>query len=131
MKGRKQSDKEQIVAQIKEAARLYKQHLVGKTFLYVFDGRFIEVIYKTQNFRHLTGVDTDLPAKRFYQNAVNRTLQANQIWFSPQHPYQLCLRKVKQRYRRSRRPHALSWKRSGPNRGPINLARPTCTLPSA
>lgn len=95
MKGRKQSDKEQIVAQIKEAARLYKQHLVGKTFLYVFDGRFIEVIYKTQNFRHLTGVDTDLPAKRFYQNAVNRTLQANQIWFSPQHPYQLCLRKVK------------------------------------
>ena len=95
MKSKKEASKEQIVREIIRAAGLYKQHLVGRTFLYVFDGRSIEVIYKAQNFRHLTGVDTGLPAKRFYQNAVNRTLQQNQIWFSPQHPYQLCLRKVK------------------------------------
>lgn len=95
MKKKKQSDKEQVVKEIIRAARLYKQHLVGKTFLYAFDGRFIEVIYKAQNFRHLTGVDTALSAKRFYQNAVNGTLQANQIWFGPAHPYQLCLRKLK------------------------------------
>ena len=33
MKKKKQSDKEQVVKEIIKAARLYKQHLVGKTFL--------------------------------------------------------------------------------------------------
>ena len=56
----KQQDREKIVQEIKIAADLYRKHLVGKRFLYVFEGRYIEVLYKAANFRHLTGVATNL-----------------------------------------------------------------------
>lgn len=91
---KKLNDKKQVVAQISAAARLYKKNLVGKHFLYVFDGRAIEVAYQAKGFRHLTGVDTGLDAMSFYKKAVSGTLQANQIFFSPHHPYQLCQRKI-------------------------------------
>lgn len=61
----KQQDREKIVQEIKIAADLYRKHLVGKRFLYVFEGRYIEVLYKAANFRHLTGVATNLSAKSF------------------------------------------------------------------
>lgn len=88
-------DREDIVKKIYAAAQKYKESLVGKRFLYVFDGRYIEVIYKAQNFRHLTGVETRLSANRFYYNATHNSLQANQIYFSKAHPYRLCLKKIK------------------------------------
>lgn len=50
---KKLNDKKQVVAQISAAARLYKKNLVGKHFLYVFDGRAIEVAYQAKGFRHL------------------------------------------------------------------------------
>lgn len=93
--GKKQDQRRAILTEIKSAAKLYKRYLVGHKFLYVFDGRFIEVLYKAQNFKHLTGVETSLPAKRFYSSAVNDTLQTAQIGFNKAHPYELCLRKVK------------------------------------
>ena len=83
---KKLNDKKQVVAQISAAARLYKKNLVGKHFLYVFDGRAIEVAYQAKGFRHLTGVDTGLDAMSFYKKAVSGTLQANQIFFSSHHP---------------------------------------------
>ena len=46
----KKIDKEAIAKEICKAARLYKEHLVGKRFAYVFDGRYIEVLYKNENF---------------------------------------------------------------------------------
>lgn len=70
----KQRDREKIVQEIKTAASLYKKHLVGKRFLYVFEGRYIEVIYKAANFRHLTGVATNLSAKQFYNYAAKKLL---------------------------------------------------------
>lgn len=91
---KKLNDKKQVVAQIIAAARLYKMNLVGKHFLYVFDGRAIEVAYQANGFRHLTGVDTELDAMSFYKKAVSGTLQANQIFFSAHHPYRLCQRKL-------------------------------------
>jgi len=74
---------------------MYRKHLVGKRFMYVFDNRYIEVIYKNENFRHLTGVDTNLSAKQFYSYAVRRILTTSQIYFNAVHPYDLCVRKVK------------------------------------
>lgn len=62
--------------------------------MYVFDNRYIEVIFKKENFRHLTGIDTNLSANQFYQYAVKGKLEASQIWFSSAHPYDLCIRKV-------------------------------------
>ncbi len=91
----KNQDRLAIVEKIKDAAALYKQHLVGKRFMYVFDGRYIEVIFKAQNFRHLTGVDTKLSAKRFYDYSVTGILEASQIFFSSDHPFKLCTRKIR------------------------------------
>ena len=91
----KKSDKEHIVKEICEAAKLYKANLVGKRFLYVFDGRYIEVLYKNVNFKHLTGVECNMSAADFYRNALKNRLQAPQIHFSSSHPYSLCKRKIK------------------------------------
>lgn len=91
----KQQDRELLVKEIAKAATLYRTHLVGKRFMYVFDNRYIEVLYKAANFRHLTGVDTNLSAKQYYSYASRNILAASQIWFSKKHPYDLSVRKVK------------------------------------
>ena len=91
---RRQADRRRVVETIKQAAKTYKEHLVGKTFMYVFDGRYIEVLYKAANFKHLTGVDSPLSAKEFYRSAVRRQLQVSQIGFTARHPYELCCRKL-------------------------------------
>lgn len=91
----KLQDRKIIVSKIHQAALLYKQYLVGKQFLYVFDNRYIEVIYKAENFKHLTGVDTFLSAKRFYTYSLKGQLTAAQITFTASHPYDLCLKKIK------------------------------------
>ena len=90
----KREDRIKLVGQINAAAKLYKERLVGRRFMYVFDNRFIEVIYKKENFRHLTGVDTDLSALQFYRDATRGRLAAAQISFNERHPYDLCVRKV-------------------------------------
>ena len=51
-------------------------------------------MHKADNFRHLTGVETKLSAKRFYQYAVKSQLQSTQIFFTGKHPYLLCKRKI-------------------------------------
>lgn len=91
----KKQNQIEILNKIKNAAVLYKQNLVGKRFMYVFDERYIEVIFKAENFRHLTGVETKLSAKSFYDYARKGKLSANQFGFGPIHPYSLCTRKVK------------------------------------
>ncbi len=91
----KKIDKEQIAKEICKAAKLYKKHLVGRRFVYVFDARYIEVLYKTVNFKHLTGVECNMSAKDFYKNALKGRLQGPQIYFTKDHPYSLCKRKVK------------------------------------
>lgn len=91
----KQQDRVTLVKEITRAACLYKEKLVGKKFLYVFEGKSIEVIFKAANFMHLTGVNTPLTALHFYKYAVNGRLQANQIFFNDRHPYSLSIRKIR------------------------------------
>ena len=88
-------DRKNAVVDINAAAKMYKSNLVGKIFLYVFEGNYIEVMYKADNFRHLTGVDTKLTAKQFYQYAAKGILTASQIFFSAKHPYDLSIKKLK------------------------------------
>ena len=95
MNKKKSNDRKIIVCEINRAAQLYKKHPVGKKFLYVFDGRYIEVCFKSDSFRHLTGVETNLSAKRFYQYAIKNQLQSSQIYFTSRHPYSLCKKKLK------------------------------------
>lgn len=92
---KKQQDRKVLVKEISKAANLYRTNLVGKQFMYVFDNRYIEVLYKAANFRHLTGVDTYLSAKQYYSYATKNILSASQIWFGKEYPYDLSVRKVK------------------------------------
>ncbi len=89
--GRKQ-DREAIVSQINAAALLYKQHLVGRRFMYVFDGRYIEVLYKKASFRHLTGVGSAFGAEQFFKLAAGGKLRAEQVVF-PKDSFDLCEKK--------------------------------------
>lgn len=91
----KQQDRKLLVKEISMAANLYRTHLVGKQFMYVFDNKYIEVLYKAANFRHLTGVATNLSAKQYYSYAARNILSTSQIWFDKQHPYDLAIRKIK------------------------------------
>lgn len=91
---RKTQEKLALKTKIEVAARLYKSKLVGKRFLYVFEGKHIEVIFKKENFRHLTGVDTCLSAERFFKYACNGKLSLSQFEFNERHPYDLCVRKA-------------------------------------
>lgn len=93
---KKRYNKFVIRNQIINAARNYSRYLVGKTFAYIFDNRFVEVIYRKSEFLHLTGVDTNLNAKEFFKEAVNGTLSEKQFWFSARHPYELCSMKMLQ-----------------------------------
>ncbi len=90
----KTQDKINIVNTIIQAAADYKAYMVGRSFLYVFEGRYIEVIYRARDFLHLTGVDTNLSANEFYKEAIRGTLRHTQIFFSKRHPYDLCVRKM-------------------------------------
>lgn len=88
-------DRKNAAMLISGAAQSYKNLLVGKRFLYVFDGRYIEVLFESKNFRHLTGVATNLSAERFFKYAIGQKLSASQIWFDANHPYALSIRKLK------------------------------------
>lgn len=93
----KKQDKIDTVRRICDAAKLYKANLVGKKYLYLFDNRYIEVIYKKDSFKHLTGVESSLSANAFYKLAVQSKLTDKQIYFSSSHPYELCQRKLEER----------------------------------
>ena len=76
-----------IIDKISTVAKQYKDDIVGKTFLVLYEGQSIEVLFKTENFLHLCGVDTVLYAKDFYRKAVNGQLREKEIRFSNNHPY--------------------------------------------
>ena len=61
----------------------------------MFENNFIEVMFKIKDFKHLTGVDSNLSAQDFYKKAYKGQLQATQIFFSPRHPYKLAQKKLK------------------------------------
>ena len=70
------ADKKNAIRQgIIEAASVYSQNLVGKTFLYVYKDKYFEVSFPVDHFLHLTGVATRLSSKDFYRNAKRLFLQ--------------------------------------------------------
>lgn len=80
--------KNQLVNRIRNAAKKYKNHLVGKTFLFVYENGYIEVMFTTKAFFHLTGVNSRLSAVDFYKHAVMENgLRASEIFFDSDHPF--------------------------------------------
>lgn len=79
-------DKRVLVRRIKNAAQKYKNKLVGKVFLIVYEDKYVEIIFKTSSFMHLTGVASTLTADNFYKKAKRRQLRENEICFDSEHP---------------------------------------------
>lgn len=79
-------DKSVLVNRIKSAVQTYKQYLVGRTFMFVYGNKKIEVIFKVESFMHLTGVASTLYPKDFYKKAERRTLRQTEIMFDSEHP---------------------------------------------
>lgn len=83
----KEEKKNAIRREIIDAAGVYSQKLAGKTFLYVYGDEYFEVSFPIDHFLHLTGVETQLPAKEFYRNAKRGKLTDNQFYFTGRHPF--------------------------------------------
>lgn len=79
-------DKGVLVSRINDAAQIYKEYLVGRTFMFVYEDKKIEVIFKVESFMHLSGVASKLYPKDFYKKAEKRTLKQTEIMFDSDHP---------------------------------------------
>lgn len=87
--------KAQIIKKIHNAAIAYKNYFIGNTYMFVFEGQYIEVMFKKSSFLHLTGVDTKLNAENFFEHAVlNRGLRPQEVMFGPNNPYDLAEKKT-------------------------------------
>lgn len=89
------TEKIELRKQIISAAKVYKNQLAGRVFLYVYGDNYFEVAYLTESFKHLTGVESSLKGKSFYDNAKNATLAASQIGFSARHPLKTAKKKIR------------------------------------
>ena len=81
----KAEKKENIRTQIIAAAQSYRDNLVGKVFLYVVGKEYFEVVFQTNRFMHLTGVNSDLSAQDFYDKAKSSLLSTGQFYFDDKH----------------------------------------------
>ena len=63
------SEKICIRKQIISAAGIYKEELAGRVYLYVYGDSSLEVAYMTECFKHLTGIESNLTGRSFYENA--------------------------------------------------------------
>ena len=85
--GTKDSKKEYIRKQIIAASYEYRDNLAGKVFLYVSGNEYFEVVFQTDRFMHLTGVNSNLSAQDFYEKAKDSLLTTGQIDFDSKHSY--------------------------------------------
>lgn len=78
-------DKAKALNVIVAAAKIYDNTLNGKELLFITkqDKKivFYEMQFHSRNFKHFTGVDTQLSAERFYQKAINRKLSIKDFRF--------------------------------------------------
>lgn len=87
--------KSAMLRKIHASALQYQSYLAGKTFLYVYEDNYIEVVFKNSSFLHLTGVNTKLKAKEFYQHAKKKNgLKVKEFFFDKDHPYDLAEKKT-------------------------------------
>lgn len=91
---RRLENKKEITFDIINAAKIYNEFFVGKTFMYVFEGNHIQVTYRSKDFKHLTGVANNDNPTIFFKIARTDKLSHGQIYFDVRHPYNLARKKV-------------------------------------
>lgn len=89
-----ENKKKEIRKQIISSAIIFKNALAGKVFLYVYGDQYFEVLYRTNCFKHLTGVASYLSAEDFYSKAKTAELATTQIGFTPAQPYRTAKKKL-------------------------------------
>lgn len=93
MKQKKEKN-ELLRKQIIDAARVYRDCLAGRVFLYVVGETFFEIVFQVDRFKHLTGVDSKLSARDFYHKAKHAILTTDQMYFNKEHPYSNAKKKL-------------------------------------
>ncbi len=83
-------DKKQGMTIISDCAKLYKENLLDKNLLIIYEDKtdktstkYFEVLFKAKNFLHLTGIESpkDIPSKRFFELALKSKLPLDRISF--------------------------------------------------
>lgn len=85
---------EQIRKQIIAASEVYRDKLAGKVFLYVYGENYFEVVFPTDRFRYLTGVNSSISAQEFYDKAKDSMLSTGQIFYDREHTYRGAKKKL-------------------------------------
>lgn len=88
------ADKVLIRDLVIEAARYYGKYLAGHSFLYVYGNNYFELSFPVDRFKHLTGVNSVLPSKKFYQYSKKGSLTIKQIYFDLRYFYKTAERKL-------------------------------------
>lgn len=87
--------KSHIIRRIHRAAEKYKEYFVGNTYLFVYEDKCIEVMFKKSSFLHLTGVGTNLSVENFYNHALMQNgLRPQEVLFGSDNPYDLADKKT-------------------------------------
>ncbi|MBO5019290.1 MAG: hypothetical protein J6D52_01360 [Clostridia bacterium] len=94
MKSKKEK-KDYIRALIISAAKEYKKSFAGKSFIYVYGENCFEVEFQTKQFKHLTGVKSNVSADDFYKYANKEILTNNQFGFDSRYPFDTAKKKLK------------------------------------
>jgi hypothetical protein len=90
----KSDKKNKLRNEIISASKIYRDNLAGKVFLYVVGEDYFEVSFQTDRFMHLTGVNSSLKARDFYEKAKASVLTTNQFYFDSNHRYDNAKRKI-------------------------------------
>ncbi len=76
-------DAKKITEVLLKSAKLYSQNLVNKKIMIIFEKdknlSYIEVIFKSSNFKHLTGIESQTKPNSFYRKCIAETVAKSDI----------------------------------------------------
>ena len=78
-------DKKKAIKTIVEAASNYEKYLNDRSFLIVYKtergSQFVEVVFRSWHFLHLTGLKTKMTAAQFYEACIDNKLSEKDVVF--------------------------------------------------
>lgn len=92
-------NKTQLISLAEIAAQKFKKTFINKKYLYIYNTNdFFEMIGLRRNFKHLTGLGSNIGADDFFKKLVNptkyRQIVPREINFTSQHPKDLAEKKL-------------------------------------
>ncbi len=76
-------NKEKCLDILTKSAKLYQENLVSKEIMLIYERdrklEYIEVQFRIANFKHLTGIESNLNAKNFYKKCKSNKLKIEEF----------------------------------------------------